>query len=66
VVKRRFKRALCLIGQPGRSILLFKVLLYNNVPDKTFIYTVTIKDVVLRIKLYQDTGYVTYQLSGIS
>ncbi|KAK0642919.1 heterokaryon incompatibility protein-domain-containing protein [Cercophora newfieldiana] len=54
VVQKRFERALCLVVQPGRSMLLFRVLIYDDVPDRSFIHAVTMRDVASRIELYRD------------
>jgi len=57
VVKRRFERALCLVVQPGRSLLLFRVLFYEDILDRSFIHAVTMRDVASRIEFYRDTRY---------
>jgi hypothetical protein len=54
VVKRRFERALCLVVQPGRSMLLFRVLFYDDIADHSFIHAVTMRDVASRIEFYRD------------
>lgn len=44
-VTRPFTRALCIALQPGSSLLLFRVVLYNDIPDR---------DSVSRIEFYRE------------
>ncbi|KAK0706151.1 heterokaryon incompatibility protein-domain-containing protein [Lasiosphaeria miniovina] len=47
---RRSRRALCLVQQPGCSLLLFRTLVYEDVPDLSFIHGLTIRDPTARIE----------------
>lgn len=53
-VTRPFTRALCIALQPGSSLLLFRVVLYNDIPDRTFVHALTVRDSVSRIEFYRE------------
>ncbi|KAK0613671.1 heterokaryon incompatibility protein-domain-containing protein [Immersiella caudata] len=54
ITKRKYERALCLVVQPGRSMLLFRVLFYDDIADRSFIHAITVRDVASRIEFYRD------------
>ena len=51
---RPFKRALCIAQQPGSSLLLFRVILYDDIPDHSFIHALTVRDSAARIEFYRE------------
>jgi len=53
-VKRPFTRVLCIAQQPGSSLLLFRVVLYDDIPDRTFAHAMTVRDLVSRIEFYRE------------
>ncbi|KAK1834603.1 heterokaryon incompatibility protein-domain-containing protein [Podospora conica] len=60
-VKRPFTRALCIALQPGSSLLLFRVILYDDIPDRTFVHALTVRDSVARIEFYREPSLVETQ-----
>ncbi|KAK1751163.1 heterokaryon incompatibility protein-domain-containing protein [Echria macrotheca] len=54
--KRHFEKVICLAQQPGSSLVLFKVVLYDDIADKSSIHTLTIRDATSRIELYRDNS----------
>lgn len=53
-VTRPFTRVLCIALQPGSSLLLFRVILYDDMPDRTFVHALTVRDSVSRIEFYRE------------
>jgi len=53
-ITRPFERVICLALQPGSSLVLFRVLLFLDIADKSYIHSLTVRDSTSRIEFYRD------------
>lgn len=53
-ITKPFERVICLALQPGSSLVLLRVLLFLDIADKSYIYSLTVRDSTSRIEFYRD------------